>query len=73
MAPTVKETHIDGVLIVQGVRFNDERGFFKELYNEHELPQVHVDRFRQVVPIIYYRCSRFKLTLTTDQSIHEQA
>ena len=52
MAPSVKETHIDGVLIVQGVRFNDERGFFKELYNEHELSHVHVDRFRQVVPII---------------------
>ena len=51
MAPTVKETHIDGVLIVNGVRFNDHRGFFKELYNERDFPpEVRIDHFRQVTP-----------------------
>ena len=49
MVPTAKETHVEGVLVVQGVRFDDNRGFFKELYNERDFPpQVRIDRFRQV-------------------------
>ena len=63
MTPTVTETHIVGVLVVHGVLFDDDRGFFKELYNERDFPpEVRIDRFRQVITTILCGSSGFLLT-----------
>ena len=42
-------THIAGLWLVRGRRFNDERGRFEEVYNERDSPgDIRVDKLRQI-------------------------